>query len=511
LFGVNDTTLRSLPACLGVLTLPVTYLVWRPLIGRRAAGLALALLSLSAYHVMYSLDAKMYAAVWILATLSCGSFLNLLQSETRWHAWLLLYGLSTSCLPLVNYTAIAVVFVQVVFGLGLFATRPLRRPRIVGSWLVLFLAMVPFIAWIPIIRDAARYRYEVGWVEQTIPARIPRGIVRLFSNFLLGCEFTGAHRLRLSWSLLFDLIQLPLVLVTLGFLAYSLTGVLRPVRRGARREGEGDERSARAEVLMFLALWVTLPVVGCIAYSLCFQPLWGVPRYLISSAAGLLLWLASALDQRRGKRLAFAGLVSVLGANLLVIAFDRIHDTRIDWRMAARTIGAVSTAIDFHDRAGRDVGLGSRGRPPAMVVMNAPYSRGYSLTLAHAAFTEGVAFEVVTLEHAIASRREFYFVDTKREWPAPDDSVPEKLTPAVAEFHCRVIFAKSYYEVPGDCIAPRLRRFLDIWLCSPRDRVPSAIHDEGTLRNRNISTSSERTTHKSDAGRVYPLEQTHEP
>ena len=509
IFGVSDTTLRSLPACIGVLTLPVTYLVWRPLIGRRAAGWALALLSLSAYHVWYSLDAKMYAALWLLATLSCGSFLNALQGHARRPAWLLLYGLSTSCLPLVNYTGVAVVLVQVVFGLGLFATSPRRRPRIVGAWLVLFLAMVPFVVWLPIVWNAARYQYEVGWIVPTSPPRVPREMISLFGYFLLGHEYVDLRSQRPLWNVVLNRMYMSFVLGTLGFLTYSLIGVFRP----GRWQKGGDERSARGEVLTFLALWVTLPVLGCLAYSLCIHPLWGVPRYMISSAAGLILWLATALEQRCGKRFALAVLVSVLGVNLTILGFDRSHDTRTDWRAAARSIGAVSEGIDARDRTSGPIPPGSPSRSPAQVVVvgaNSIVGRTNRLTLNHAARTEGVAIETVSLKIAIASRRDFFYLDTNREWPTTDDSVPAELMPAVAEFRCRVVLAKSYYEVLGVCLAPCRRRLLEVWVCSPRDRTPSVLHDAGTAQSRKTESATEQAKGESDTGQVHSPEQAHE-
>jgi hypothetical protein len=360
--------------------------------------------------------------------------------------------------------------------------------------------MIPFAVCLPIVWNAARYSYEVRWIEPTSPPHVPRELGRLFGNFLLGYENVGEHSLRLSWSLLLDLVYAPLVLGILGFLAYNLIEVFRS---GSWRGG-AEKRSARGEVLVFLALWVTVPVLGCLAYSLCIHPLWGIPRYLISSAAGLILGLATALEQRCGKRFALAVLVSVLGVNVAVLWFDRIHDTRMDWRAAARSIGAVAEGIDACARLGGAIPPGSRGRSPVQVVVNERRA------LKHAALTEGVRIEPVSLKLAIESRREFFFIEAGREWPTPHDSMPRQLMPAAAEFRCREVLAKSYYEVTGGCPAPRWRRLLEVWVCSPRDPKPSVLRDEGTARSRKTESATEQAKRESDTGQVHSPEQAHE-
>lgn len=53
-FGQTDVALRIVSATVGILTLPVSYLLLRRLFGARVAVLALAWLSVSLWHVMYS-------------------------------------------------------------------------------------------------------------------------------------------------------------------------------------------------------------------------------------------------------------------------------------------------------------------------------------------------------------------------------------------------------------------------------------------------------------------------
>ena len=508
--GVSDTTLRLFPACLGVLTLLVTYLAWRPLIGKTAAGWALALLSLNAYHVWYSLDAKMYAAVGLFATLSCGSFLNIVLNSGRRSVWMILYGLSTACLPLVSYTGAAAVFVQIVFGVGLFVVRPENRRMIVKSWLALLLAMVPLILWLPFFWSAAKGDFEMGWIGPLSPSHVPGETVKLLGDFLLGYRPSFRDITGLSWSRWPDFVYLPLVLGVLGFLAYSLIGVCWPGRRGK----DIAESSAREEVLIFAALWVTLPILLTVVYSLVAHPVWGVSRYLISSAMGLGLWIATALKQRTSERLSLVVLVLIIGANFGILWFDRTHDTREDWRGTAQSILAASEGVNAHDQAWAD--LPAQTRPQAQVVVcnwlgyDAVLGGGFGIStweLRHAGLMERALIESVDIELAIANHRDFFFFERGRPLPARHDKVPKLLEPALAEFRCRAIFSKTYYSTECLCPIPTRPLMVEVWLCSPRDQILPALPARSAISSHSTKAASKPIPRGGEIGRNLVPEQ----
>ena len=99
-WGMSDISLRALSVFYSLLTLPVTYITWRHLVGRRAMSWTLALLALNSYQVAYSQDAKMYSMLWLLATASSGCFLNALSERPGRKWWLTGYGIASACLPL---------------------------------------------------------------------------------------------------------------------------------------------------------------------------------------------------------------------------------------------------------------------------------------------------------------------------------------------------------------------------------------------------------------------------
>ena len=140
-WGVNDASLRSPSALLGILCLPVTLLVWRPIIGRPAALWATILLAINAYHIDYSQDAKMYVAIGLLATISSGMFLRVVfgRDSRRATSDPVCYGLSNALLPLINYVGIVPIVAQGLFGLVLAWWQPRRRWAVVDTGVVAIL------------------------------------------------------------------------------------------------------------------------------------------------------------------------------------------------------------------------------------------------------------------------------------------------------------------------------------------------------------------------------------
>ena len=128
--GVNPASLCVLPVILGILVLPVTFLIWKPLVGRRAALWALILLSAGAFPIWHSQDAKMYAAVWLLATIAGGAFLHALTEGPERRSWLTIYALSNASLLLVSYVGVIPVLVQGLFGASWLSVAECGR----GCW-----------------------------------------------------------------------------------------------------------------------------------------------------------------------------------------------------------------------------------------------------------------------------------------------------------------------------------------------------------------------------------------
>ena len=350
--GLSDVTLRLPAMALGVLVLPATYLAWYPLLGRRASLWAIALLSLNAFHIWYSSDAKMYSLIWILSTLSSASFLRILLGLPRWPVWCVVYGVCNAALPLVSYVGIVPLMVQVAFAIVILIVRPELRRMLSRLAMINGLSIIPFLFWLPIAFEAATHRTGIGWIPAAT-FNVFAELYRLFGMFLLGYQISenpspppdGPWWYSLSW------IYGPCVVGAAILLLFDLIKSMRAGKAAAPNgsfdiDPEGNTISGRQTdptVVWYLALWLLLPMVEALSFSLTVYSLWGVPRYLTASAPALTLWLASALGSARLQPLSRILGVLILAANIQVIAFDRSHTTRIPWREVAGTLRDVAT------------------------------------------------------------------------------------------------------------------------------------------------------------------------
>jgi len=81
LFGTNEIVLRIIPVVLGVLTIPLFYLIGKELLDRNVGILAAALLAFSSFHIFYSQEARAYSAMLFFASLSIFFFLKAIQEN----------------------------------------------------------------------------------------------------------------------------------------------------------------------------------------------------------------------------------------------------------------------------------------------------------------------------------------------------------------------------------------------------------------------------------------------
>ncbi|MFZ0939376.1 MAG: glycosyltransferase family 39 protein [Candidatus Sulfotelmatobacter sp.] len=82
-FGSSPFFIRSLSVIISLASLPAIYWLAGKLFDRRVALLAAALIGCNAYHIRYAQEARSYSLFVLLATLSSGFFVALLQSPSR--------------------------------------------------------------------------------------------------------------------------------------------------------------------------------------------------------------------------------------------------------------------------------------------------------------------------------------------------------------------------------------------------------------------------------------------
>jgi mannosyltransferase len=97
LFGTSEFALRSLSALIGVAMVPVVFQALKELVSARAGLVAASLAAVNPFLVWYSQEARAYALLALLATLSLLFFIRVLKSPSRrsvvwWGTWSALAG-----------------------------------------------------------------------------------------------------------------------------------------------------------------------------------------------------------------------------------------------------------------------------------------------------------------------------------------------------------------------------------------------------------------------------------
>jgi len=168
LFGDNDMAARSLSAIWGVIGIAVIWLAGRRLGGPRLGVLAALLVSVNAYHIAYSQEARSYALVFVVAALSYLALMIFVDAPGWRNAAFL--GATVAVAFHIHYYALVMFFgeivavvVAVVFVKK--SRRDLRYLLLAGT--VVVLGMLPWIG--PFLRVAGFDRYWPAVPEPWFP------------------------------------------------------------------------------------------------------------------------------------------------------------------------------------------------------------------------------------------------------------------------------------------------------------------------------------------------------
>jgi uncharacterized membrane protein len=154
LVGTGEEAVRALPLLLGLATVVLTFLLARRLGGSLAAFLAALALAVNPIHIAYSQEARHYALLVLLTVAAHLLLLRCLRTGAgRDRAWYFLVCLTAL---FTHYFAVPVLAAHGIIALWLtFAADPLTRRNALRAGATLALAIVPFVAWLPIMAHQA--------------------------------------------------------------------------------------------------------------------------------------------------------------------------------------------------------------------------------------------------------------------------------------------------------------------------------------------------------------------
>lgn len=327
--GRSEFSLRFTSALAGTLAVPIIYLLMHRLIEDRKPALATALLVATApYLVWYGQEAKMYAALTVLAPASLLLAVEVARHRGWWR-WALLYAV-TSLGFYTHLLAALVVPVQVLWLLLLpvapssgvaeaggqrSSGRParLRRGLAVAAYLVaLILPYLPLLRW--------QSRLWLASAQETGFPFVPLSDIMLvlasaFSRGILPVE----HPFTL----------LPYVLA-----------VVAGVGLWAARQSQGPRRAVVMpwQTVLLLCIWLLLPPLAVYGISLKVPVftdrylIWTLPAFLALAGLGVV-----ALA-RAWRPLGLMALAAMVVLNLVSVGAQTRQPIKSDFRAAAQYV-----------------------------------------------------------------------------------------------------------------------------------------------------------------------------
>ncbi len=308
-FGSGEVGIRSLSALFGVATVPVAFLAAREALSARAGLIAAAIVAVNPMLIWYSQEARSYALLVLLGSLSLFFFLRVLRRERG--SDLALWALASAGALCSHYFAVFAVAIEAIW--LLVALRDRWRsvlPAVAGVGLV-GLALVPLIA-------AQVNPKHIGWIDHTpLLGRIAQTGV----TFLAG--ETGhviAEPPRDRYALI------PAIAIALAALLLAL--------RGSRRERRG--------ALPPLAVGLGVPLLAAVAALAGKDYL--VERNLLPALVPLAVVVAIGFGVERARRLGVVCAVLLCAYWLgFAVYVDRTPNLqRPDFRGLANRLGQPS-------------------------------------------------------------------------------------------------------------------------------------------------------------------------
>ena len=335
--GQREFILRFPAAFMGILSIPLIYVVGQRLFGREVGLLASLLLTLSPFHLQWSQQARMYTAFILGSLFSLYCLWRLLEGSNK-SLWIS-FALSTLLNIYNTYFAFFVLigeagFFLVVVGVKSWPGRVKGVTRFLSSWFRVFSSLpqvrgfflsliivgLLYLPWLPVAKVNLLERQSA---LQALSGG-PKVVVSLSLILRLAGDFSLDH-------------EGPLFLI---FIGAFLVGLIDLVLRSRWRE------------LLLVGLWLVPPFViiallGGVRKLPSRYLIYILPIYLILVAEGAtgLLQLLYRFGRRRGsleeRSLVGCGLIAVMFGGLSIVPVREYYAwEKEDWR------GAVSYLVD---------------------------------------------------------------------------------------------------------------------------------------------------------------------
>ncbi|MFB3766670.1 MAG: tetratricopeptide repeat protein [Methanotrichaceae archaeon] len=303
IFGNSEPILRLVPAILGVLTIPLFYLIGKELVDEDVGLIAAALISFSPFHIYYSQEARAYTTVLFFMSLALIYYLR--ARDSRELKYWILFGIFSAFAFWTHFYSFIIIGTLILFELIVQSRKILKNP---SEFKPILYALAVFTAIsLPLLIVAVRYLLIR---TSSSPAFGSHGIKFLYES---AWQIFGYNNIA------------ELFLITL-----FIIGIVQLFRTDSTK----------------FQLWTTVIVVALLASLLLSYKMPMVPRYLII----LLPFIYTAMAAAYGTAYALTSHRAIL--YLLIIALFAVgmpfyHEyytsySRSDWNGLATELRDIT-------------------------------------------------------------------------------------------------------------------------------------------------------------------------
>lgn len=302
-FGDSVLAMRTLPALISLIVFPATYLLCLELFNSSLSGwVAMALIAVSPFHVLYAQEVRQYSLFTVLILLSSALLLQAMRLKTKWR-----WGIYALSLGFGLYTHTWFALVVIAHGVYMIGTQ--WKTFDIRSWLVpkvwihyliaTFCGVLFFVPWgLILVIQGMEVRGNTSWLTATM------SLPKLIKFWLLDLSFpffdpNGSVIYRVvegSDSLWTYIIRLPILALAL----YSLYFIIK---------------NSPTRVWLLVSTLIGSVILAFALPDLLFGGIKStVPRYLIPGYIGLQLAVAYLISAQvtssQAKKQKFGQLIS---------------------------------------------------------------------------------------------------------------------------------------------------------------------------------------------------------
>jgi len=276
IFGNSITSFRSISALISLMALPSIYwLCWELLGSSLTAQIAVVLIAISPFHVLYAQEAREYSLWTVMTLLSSASLLYAMRLNTKssWGIYTIIVSLSLYTFP----TSIIVTVSQVIYVAVMQKFRLSRK--FISYILALLVALIIYLPWLLlIINNLQRINHTIGSLAFHMSKISIMKTWALNLNRIFFVDITANHDNLFAYLIAVTLVSLIVILST-----YSLYYLCR--------------HSSRKNWL-FIILLISLTALPIMLNDLVGGAVRSiVPRYLIPAYLGIQISVAHTLAE----------------------------------------------------------------------------------------------------------------------------------------------------------------------------------------------------------------------